>query len=57
MKPVYVRNSLLKRRFRLEKEFKGYHLLGVDGSDTNILFLKNDTTTHVPSNTPGFCYD
>ena len=49
--------SELNRRFPLEKEFKGYHLLGVDGSDTNIPFLKNDTTTHVPSNTPGVCYD
>lgn len=49
--------SELNRVVSLKKKHKGYYLLGIDGSDTNIPFLENDKSTHVPSNTSGVYYD
>lgn len=49
--------SELNHLVPLKKKLKGYYLFAVDGSDTNIPFLKNDNSTHISSNTAGVYYD
>ena len=49
--------SELNHLVPLKKKYKDYHLLAVDGSDTNIPFLKSDYSTHISSNTSGIYYD
>ena len=39
-----------------KRKWYGYHLLAVDGSDTNIPPLKEDLNTYVPSNTQNIGY-